>query len=281
MARAPPLALLSRLYPSRLFPLSPALRQPPPFPPPSNHHQFSDNFCFGHTFDTCLDPDAACPIKSAVLSTCLRAAPVFLTNTDTMGIYFNAVAAWGTSLSPYGVGGRWRPGNEACIDLDLAALPVAGGGTLNVIPLLQAAGSLDFVVQDDTAVDFVTLKVEYENCQQCLPKEVSINGVYTAEGVTESEDVRGCACTGVGECKRLPLHTTYFPSTVFQTTIDVGQCAGQCDAGVCVPAKQRLQAIRGPHGTKVVPVIASCECKKRTLAGDDDVKVPPLPERPL
>jgi hypothetical protein len=187
-----------------------------------------------------------------------------------MGISFNAVGAWGTSLNPYGSGGFWRPGDTACVDLDLSALPTSGGGTINVIPLLEAAGSMDFVVQDDTAVDFVRLSVEYEDCLKCLPSEVTVNSLYTAEGVTETKDVRDCSCEGTGECRRLPLHTTYFPNTLFETTVDVGQCAGECPRGVCVPLRRKLQLIRGPQGPRVIPVIGKCICLTRIPFDADD-----------
>jgi len=130
---------------------------------------------------------------------------------------------------------------------------------------------MDFAVQDDTAVDFVRLHVEYEDCLKCLPKEVTINSLYTAEGVTQTKDVRDCSCEGAGECRRLPLYTTYFPNTIFETTVDVGQCSGDCaDGGVCVPYKRKFQLLRGPQGATSVPIIGNCICRRRIVAPFDD-----------
>lgn len=53
----------------------------------------------------------------------------------------------------------WDAGDEAEFTLDLAALPLVGGGTLNLLPLLDANGFLDVNLSDDTAVDFMRLDV--------------------------------------------------------------------------------------------------------------------------
>ncbi|MCB9854667.1 MAG: immunoglobulin domain-containing protein [Phycisphaerales bacterium] len=54
----------------------------------------------------------------------------------------------------------WRLGDERLVTLDLAALPLppqTGGGTTNFLPQINARGYLDFVVSDDSGVDFVRL----------------------------------------------------------------------------------------------------------------------------
>lgn len=56
------------------------------------------------------------------------------------------------------VPGDWSQGSEAHLLLDLAQLPLPGGGTLDGLSML-ADGLLDVVVQDDTAVLAVTLDV--------------------------------------------------------------------------------------------------------------------------
>ena len=43
--------------------------------------------------------------------------------------------------------------------MDLSALPLAGGGTLNLLPELNSNGYLDVVVSDDSAVDYMKLTV--------------------------------------------------------------------------------------------------------------------------
>lgn len=53
----------------------------------------------------------------------------------------------------------WQAGNEQEFTLDLAALPLMGGGTLNLLPLLNSNGFLDVNVTDDTAADFMRLNL--------------------------------------------------------------------------------------------------------------------------
>ncbi|MCP5145157.1 MAG: hypothetical protein H6978_10135 [Gammaproteobacteria bacterium] len=55
--------------------------------------------------------------------------------------------------------GQWVPGSQAMFTLNLAALPLAGGGTLNLLPMLNSFGFLDVNISDDTAVDFMRLEV--------------------------------------------------------------------------------------------------------------------------
>ncbi|MGD9602666.1 MAG: hypothetical protein AB7O21_15995 [Gammaproteobacteria bacterium] len=53
----------------------------------------------------------------------------------------------------------WATGSDVEFTLDLAALPLVGGGTLNLLGLMGANGFLDVNVSDDTAVDFMILEV--------------------------------------------------------------------------------------------------------------------------
>jgi hypothetical protein len=55
--------------------------------------------------------------------------------------------------------GSWSQEEEAFLTLDLAALPLVGGGTLNLLPQLDAEGFLDVVVTDATAADFMRLNI--------------------------------------------------------------------------------------------------------------------------
>ena len=63
---------------------------------------------------------------------------------------------------------RTAPFNAPCngvtstlITLDLANLPPGPGDATNLLPGLAAHGFLDVLVQDDTAVDYVSLDVAY------------------------------------------------------------------------------------------------------------------------
>lgn len=54
-----------------------------------------------------------------------------------------------------GLTGRpWTAGADTTLVLDLAELPLAAGGTLDLVATLAASGRLDLVVQHHTAVDF-------------------------------------------------------------------------------------------------------------------------------
>jgi len=82
--------------------------------------------------------------------------------------------AWSRSFGQLSVGGSilqapdpgllttgiWAPGSEDFMSLDLAALPLADGGILNVIPLLNNHGFVDITVSDDTIADFFRLELE-------------------------------------------------------------------------------------------------------------------------
>lgn len=53
----------------------------------------------------------------------------------------------------------WSTGDEALLVLDLAALPLAGGGTLNLLDDLNLHRRLDVTVWNNTGVDFIRLTV--------------------------------------------------------------------------------------------------------------------------
>jgi hypothetical protein len=56
-------------------------------------------------------------------------------------------------------GNTWVPGAEGFVSLDLAALPLADGGTLNLIPFLNQYGFVDITVSDDSIVDFYRINL--------------------------------------------------------------------------------------------------------------------------
>jgi hypothetical protein len=55
-------------------------------------------------------------------------------------------------------GSDWTAGSVATFTLDLADLPVYGGFPTNILPELQD-GELEFLVEDDTSVDYARLTV--------------------------------------------------------------------------------------------------------------------------
>jgi hypothetical protein len=219
---------------------------------------FADNRCFGHTFSDCL-VRGPCPLKSAIVKFCIRAANVPLTSTDGLALGTNGVFHWGIAL-PTLNGGTWNKGETLCTSLDLSNLPNGGA---NILPQLDVAGELDFFVQDDTAVDFVTLAVEYVNCQVCAPKVSVVSTLYAPGGPQNFEDVKDCACVDGTKCHREPLFQTFFPGTIFQATLDVGQCIGRCNTAVpskCRPTAATKKELKAPEGIRIVEIIEKCDC---------------------
>lgn len=54
----------------------------------------------------------------------------------------------------------WSNGDDATLLLDLSALPLAAGGTLNLIPQIASRGFLDVLVGDETGADAITLTLQ-------------------------------------------------------------------------------------------------------------------------
>jgi hypothetical protein len=57
-----------------------------------------------------------------------------------------------------GAGGTWNQPQEATFELDLGNLPLSNSGVTDILAELEK-GYLDFLIQDDTAVDFADLSV--------------------------------------------------------------------------------------------------------------------------
>jgi hypothetical protein len=220
---------------------------------------FTDNRCFGHTFTNCL-MKGECPLKRAILHICIKAAQVPLTNTDSLILGVNGGALWGKSL-PVLNGGMWNPNDNMCLDLDLDNLP----GGISILNTLDSVGHLDVVVQDDSAVDFVQLSIEYEKCLDCIPAKSVMNTLYTVDGVSEFTHVTDCDCVNATKCHKEEHLQTFYPGTMYEQTFDVGQCLGKCDSGlVCKPNKDdtKIIKIKTPHGVREISLINTCDCMK-------------------
>ena len=216
---------------------------------------FTDNRCFGHTFIGCFQ-QGKCDVKSAKLDICMQAAQVPLTNTDGMMLGVNGVPLWVISL-PVLNGGTWNPGETLCTTLDLSNLPNGGS---NILGIVSATGHLDVGVQDDSAVDYLILSIEYEKCEQCLPTQISISSLYTENSVTHFGNIKDCECMNINKCHRNEYFETYFPGTPYETIVDKGQCVGKCPKMRCV-ADSSSGVIKGPYGETEITKIKSCECK--------------------
>jgi hypothetical protein len=89
----------------------------------------------------------------------------------TTTVYCDDVA-WGRPFAPYtaagcfpepdpaGLVGSWSAGDTVTLVLDLSALPLAGGGTLNLLPQINSAGFIDVNVSDETGCDFMRLSID-------------------------------------------------------------------------------------------------------------------------
>lgn len=214
---------------------------------------FVDNRCFIHTFNDCFNKHP-CPIKTAFLDICMQAAPVPLTNTDSLRLGTNGIGLWGRSL-PLLNSGVWNPGNTLCVTLDLDNLP----GGVSILNNVILDGHLDVLVQDDTAVDYANVRVLNENCEKCLPIHNIVNSLYTLNGLQEHRNIKDCDCLSVRKCHRERLEETYYPGTFSEITIDIGQCLGGCEQGVC-KRSVKGRKIKSPSGARNVNVIEKCYC---------------------
>ena len=218
---------------------------------------FTDNRCFGHTFTNCLI-EGDCPLRNANLHICMRAAFVSLTQTDSLILGINGNGLWSMGL-PQLNGGTWNPNDELCIDLNLNNIFNSGTSILNDI---QMAGHLDVAVQDDSAVDFVELSLQYDECQKCIPKFTSLSHLYNSNGVKDFINHEDCHCLNVGDCKKIDHYVTYFEGTMYEQEINIGQCLGKCSNGLkCNPLKVKKE-IKAPEGVRIIGVIEKCDCQK-------------------
>ncbi|MBU8895172.1 hypothetical protein KRR26_06125 [Corallococcus sp. M34] len=117
---------------------------------------------------------------------------------DSLGLLFMGPAGtplatgWGDSLVNLGV----PFGATGTITLNLASLP----GGANLLPTLNAQGFLDVIVQDDSAVDFITLTITPCRTDVFIRDNASDvgtePGAYGASGIWSSPDIRVCQMPG-------------------------------------------------------------------------------------
>jgi len=219
--------------------------------------EFIDNRCFGHTFTKCFS-QGECPLQSAYLTVCLKAANVPLTNTDSLHLGINGGSLWGIGLPAFN-GGHWNQGDSHCTTLDLNNLPNTGQTILNDI---QSVGHLDVMVQDDTAVDYLLLDIRYAKCSVCVPTLTTVTHVYSGNRVQEYPKDEQCDCVEAGECHLEKLAMTYYQGTMFETTRNVGQCIGRCPHHLRCSPIYKQTSIGAPEGKRAVNIINKCVCSK-------------------
>ncbi|MCP3141859.1 hypothetical protein [Pyxidicoccus xibeiensis] len=133
-------------------------------------------------------------ICGATLRTVIRSGD-FL-NNDSLNLWFNngafVATGWGSGLAALGI----APGQTGGVALNLAALP----GGVNLIPTLNAQGFLDVVLQDDSAIDFVSLTItpcRTDVVIRDIPTDTGVEpGPYATNAVYNSPDIRVCQMPG-------------------------------------------------------------------------------------
>ena len=192
------------------------------------------------------------------------AAQVPLTQTDSLILGFNGSPVWSKSLVALN-GGSWNPGEKLCMTMDLDNLPIDG---TSIIGTLQLVGHLDVAVQDDTAVDFLELIVDYEDCEKCVPRSSNVNMLIANNEIKKYTHITDCNCINMNDCERRDYFVTYYPGTILEKTVNVGLCMGKCNnRNLCLADKTVPEAIVSLHSlvnTFNVDKIQSCRCKKLT-----------------
>ena len=156
-----------------------------------------------------------------------------------------------------------------CKTLDLEFLP--GGG--NILSTVEAVGHLDVAVQDDTAVDFLELRLNYDECQKCLPTKMSISSLVHNYQVKDFNNIENCDCINMEECHLEDLYITTSPGTLFEKTTNVGQCVGKCPKYKrCVPDEVETVFLVNILGRKELQKTKSCKCDKLTWNNNGVIK---------
>ena len=226
---------------------------------------FANDRCFGHTFTNCIK-NTNCNIRRAVLDICLQAAQVPLTHTDSLILGFNGVPVWSKSLVALN-GGSWNRGEVLCLSMNLRNLPI---DYVNILPSLEMIGHLDVGVQDDTAVDYAELVLEYEECEKCIPRSAIYSTFITGDRTTNYRNVDQCECADMKSCERRPYHVSYYPGTLLEQSVDLGLCMGKCERSKrCVPDETELVTFVSLDSSKInLNRIKSCKCGKLTWNGN-------------
>ncbi len=124
---------------------------------------------FGHTF-TGLPPG----IFAAQLEVCLRAVEDFPYDDVFYLQFLNPTFAWGKSIASL-TGLPWNFGDQKLLILNLGNLPPSTAGVTSVLGTL-ASGKLDVIMQDDTAIDYITLRY-WTCCAKSMSGDINRDGI--------------------------------------------------------------------------------------------------------
>lgn len=159
---------------------------------------------FGHTLE-----GISCTAVEATLTLTIQARNGLASN-DTIALQATGGSPaflWSNSIANL-TGTSWNSvGQTATLTLDLTALPLSSGGTRDILADVAAAGYLDIYLQDDTAVDDMSLRV-----YSCDSEDCNKNGIDDSCEVVGSfncpQDVTVTAESG--QCgARVVLNATY------------------------------------------------------------------------
>lgn len=146
--------------------------------PVLNFDEFARDRCFGHTFSNCFD--TACCVVGAQLCFKVRATdPGATDDFIRLGEGANSNFLYQISLSQLlaihtaGADTVWNFGDTMTVCLDLGNLPYAGPYNVSSMIAALQDGTLDFMMIDDTQIDYLELIV-----QRCCPSQqyCSISG---------------------------------------------------------------------------------------------------------
>jgi ferredoxin len=105
-------------------------------------------------------------VVAAILTTRMRACQTSLSINDTMALDLKSSGApaafnWGSFINAIPPAGAWTTGTTKTFTIDLGAITPTNPGMCNNMLGSMADNWLDFYVQDDTAVDYIDLRVKY------------------------------------------------------------------------------------------------------------------------
>lgn len=213
---------------------------------------------FGHSFTDLRPTDLLGEICGATLHVRLRPES-FLANNDRIRLgFFESSGAvgdrWGRSIGDL-AGVEWRPATAGATTfrLDLESLDNGDGTTTDLLAAVKQRGFLDLYVQDDTAVDFAHLELQYccpdeptGECEPTVEKEL-VSPAHFGHRATYRIDVCNAgdgACLGPIEVvDELPDGVTFASATGSGWTVvdsaDDGvilEHPGPLLAGECLPS---------------------------------------------
>jgi hypothetical protein len=194
-------------------------------------------------------------VRSGSLSTNIQGVITRHLSNDTIAVGINSSGLffWTRYIGDYdgipGVLGSSWTGTAMSLSLDLAALPLQAGGTVDAIPQINRDRALDFFIQDDTMVDFVRLDLEYCPCSCAevppglvawLPLDEPSGTVANEIALDNDGSYRGSSVhvpAGMVRGARLFYERSYV-EIPHSTDLDLGTGDFSIDAWIKIPATE-------------------------------------------